>query len=510
MTDAEDIILKAAQGVLDAFPSTTRLSRVQAISIATLRLAIDGLNAERVFMEQAAAVVNGPVIETKPANQTVEQWIEELASDHVYVPQAKAPVLMPSTEGLTADQLSAWNKLVPWCTNAKPYFILRGFAGTGKTYLMRMMQQMPGITVFFSAPTNKATKVLSASTNTDARTTFSLLGLRMEQHEDRKELSFKNNEIPYIPKGAIVVIDEASMCGADLVEFVKKVVAHNGCKVLIVGDPAQLPPVKENVSPAWKLTDDKDCRAVLREVKRFDNELLALSLALRECLATKHWASPIRSDNSKGGGVFQMRQRQFSDSMLGITLDQFQTHKVLAWRNATVDKYTERIRENLGFTYEYSEGEHLMLAAPVEEGGHVVAHIDEELRIDSRHETKITIEEREIPVFELQCSGDSTLKLRIAQNTTVLDDILAKKARKARGASHKGIRAQLWRDFWDVKNKFHDVRYGYAMTIHRSQGSTYDSVWLDQMDVLVNSEKKDAFRALYVGSTRPSKALYTN
>jgi len=52
------------------------------------------------------------------------------------------------------------------------------------------------------------------------------------------------------------------------------------------------------------------------------------------------------------------------------------------------------------------------------------------------------------------------------------------------------------------------VKYAYAITAHRAQGSTYDTVYVDYQDILMNRERYEAFQCLYVASSRPRKTLY--
>jgi len=407
---------------------------------------------------------------------------------------------------LSDDQKQAWSKLERWLGNGKSYFVLRGFAGTGKTFLLRKLAKLD-INVFFTAPTNKAAKVLSRSVGTGAKTTYSFLGLRMVHDEDKLVLDF-GKEKPHIPRNSVIVVDEGSMVGKQLVSVLKTMVEETGCKILVVGDPAQLPPVGEATSPVWNLTADPECRAVLRQVMRNDNQILAASMAVRSCLKNKVWRSPLVDDNADGTGVFLHTKPGFERAIRGLDVEDFAGNKVVAWRNRTVDRYTKMIRSNLGFTDEYQVGEHLLLASPIEQDGSVIAHVDEEFRVRAVTESVVRVDDTDIPVYAVTVDGDQQLDLKIPSDTTELQIILGHKAAAARATGSKGMRARLWREFWETKAKFHEVRYGYAMTAHRVQGSTHAGIYLDQADVLANPDKREAFRCLYVGVTRPTHQLH--
>jgi len=61
--------------------------------------------------------------------------------------------------------------------------------------------------------------------------------------------------------------------------------------------------------------------------------------------------------------------------------------------------------------------------------------------------------------------------------------------------------------FLGHQDLFHPVKYAYALTAHRSQGSTYENVWVDTSDILYNRERREAFQCLYTACSRPTKRL---
>lgn len=419
---------------------------------------------------------------------------------------------------LSKDQTKAWARLEKWATNKSSYFILRGYAGTGKTYLLRKLAELQ-VDVFFTAPTNKAAKVLAKSTRREAKTTYAQLGIRMQQEEDRLILTFSDDP-PYMPKNSILVVDEASMVGEELFAFIQKVVERTKCKVLFVGDPAQLPPVGEKFTKAWRATDKPDHRAFMREVMRFDNQLLTVATKIRDYLVEERYISPIKDDNDGIGsnkGVFLLKNRKVYTSYIDTLTqpDMFADIKVIAWRNKTVNAYNERIRSNFGFTRPYEVGDILMIAEPVEEAGHIVASIDDEYIVSEVLDSSISVwmddgskPSVDVWILQLQDAEGSKLCLNIAKEQFEVDRLLSIKADLAHNAK-PNMKRKFWLDFWSAKRQFHKVRYGYAITAHRAQGSTYLEVFVDQQDIMQNSNKREAMRALYVASTRASKCLFT-
>lgn len=458
----------------------------------------------------------GPTVEHMKGVVSLLERMHQGASLGLYRELVKAEAEEKQPPVLSDDQKKAWRKLQRWAFSdptEEPYFILRGYPGTGKTHLMKMLADLP-VSLFFSAPTHKATKVLTKATGVPAKTTFSTLGLRMVHDEEELVMEYGSTP-PEFNKGDILVVDETSMIGHKLLKFIRKVRRDFNIKVLFVGDPAQLNPIGEKFSRAWKITDDVNCRAFLKHVFRYDNQLLKLSQRIRDHMVRRDWRSPVRDDHDTTEGVWLLPTRkQFEAQIAHLTApEQFLNTKVVAWRNKTVERYNVLIRESLGFKERFCVGDLLMLAAPIEEDGSLVAHIDDEFTVTQAVETELKIYDEDgsvdIPIHRLTTVGDAELILNIPVNEDRLNRLLSLKAKRAKEARDKNAQRELWREFWAVKARFHSVRYGYACTAHRIQGTTLDTVFMDQRDILINREKAEAFRALMVACTRPTHRLIT-
>jgi exodeoxyribonuclease-5 len=140
----------------------------------------------------------------------------------------------------------------------------------------------------------------------------------------------------------------------------------------------------------------------------------------------------------------------------------------------------------------------------------MVASVDDDVTVKSV--TQGTVKHLEtgavVPVWSLAVEGDANLTLKIPVDDSEVQAILsnlAEFAKREKGYSRKAA----WAQFWRFKRMFHKVRYGAAITAHRSQGSTYENVFVDQMDILANSDKRTAFKCLYVAFTRPTTRVFT-
>lgn len=331
----------------------------------------------------------------------------------------------------------------------------------------------------------------------------------MEEVDDKQVLTQSGN-IPYFPRNSVLLVDEAGMVGSLLLDAIIAAAERYNLKVLFVGDPAQLNPVKERKSKAWSYGTSKKNRITLTKVMRNDNQLLTLATALRTCMKEKSWHSPLKSDHGTDSGVWKWKSKAAFSRMLleGATIETFLDTKVIAWRNKTVNYYNNLIRDHLGFTEPYHVGERILLAEPIEENGSLIAHTDDEFTVNSVSTVMRQVDDEEIECWQLVASGDQSLVLDIPKDLDQVKRLLSAKAAVAH-ASRGQERKDNWRDFWETKRMFHNVRYAYAMTAHRAQGSTYTNIWLDQMDILANPNKLEAFRCLYVGSTRPTTNLHS-
>lgn len=394
-------------------------------------------------------------------------------------------------------------------SNSNPFFVFSGFAGTGKTSCMReVVSRMSHshIVCAFTAPTNKAAKVLRSVTG-DASTIYSLLGLRIDKSGELKQVVSGKP-----PEGLadldVVFVDEGSMVNKNLIQVLEVYADKYGFKVIFLGDPAQLPPVGEPESPIWKLKSD----AVLTKVMRHDNQILKLVTSIREVINHPAPCITLKSDHDAAGGVWKMTKTDFKQSIWSAaSRGEFadgQISKVISWRNVTTEAYNALIRNAIygaeSQTNPYMPGERLVAASPCERGDDYLLTTDEECVVSSITQCKHPIEPK-YNAFELLATSENgkVIRLLVCHPTSQAQwqadcELLAHQA-KANG--------KLWKMFWALKELFHDLKYAYAITAHRSQGSTYENVWVDTGDILSNRTRKEAFQCLYVSCSRPTTKL---
>lgn len=419
---------------------------------------------------------------------------------------------------LNSDQTSAIESILEFLRDpsAGYFFLLEGPAGTGKTYCIQELVNRRKGRFIFTAPTNKATKILRSSMSRDGyrpecRTIYSLLGLRLEANGEIKEIAAPSaEEIVDLTDYEAVIVDEASMVNAQLSSFIRQTAEEQGVKFIFMGDPSQLPPVKELHSPIWSMADAK---ASLHQIMRYDNQILQLATEIRGL--TSHPAPSIKfaSNNDGEEGVWKLPSPEFHASILNFAgrglFSSADSAKAIAWRNLTVDELNRKIRqrifENAAESF-WLPDDRLTLLEPARDlDGTPIAHTDDEGKVDRVFEDEHPLH-REFKIWRvtvtLEDNRVATLRLlhpdSVREHRRRLDSLVEEAKRDRR----------KWKAFWNFKDSFHTARHAYAITAHRSQGSTYESVFVDWRDILANPNRSEAFRCLYVACTRPRKRLF--
>lgn len=411
---------------------------------------------------------------------------------------------------LNTEQVNAIKDITAFLTAPHvhdPFYVLSGPAGTGKTTCLREIAAAYSCSagrLAFTAPTNKAAKVIRSLTG-QASTIYSLLGLRLTANGEMKELAASEKEIDLSSFDGVAV-DEAGMISSTLFQILRHKAVSTGMRFLFLGDPYQLPPVGEKESPIWRLPQ----KSVLTKVERHDNQILELVTDIRTVMGQPFMSINIKSANDGNEGVWNINKgdfktRIFADAEAGKFADT-NTTKVIAWRNVTTMMYNNLIRRGIfgagvGF---YEVGERIIAASPCMVGGEVALATDEEAIVESIIESRHPMS----PEFEA-----IELKARTEDNRVIRLTVLHPRSYQAyenavQSLAHAAkLDNRKWKQFWAMKELFHEVKYAYAITAHRAQGSTYENVYVDYQDILLNRERREAFQCLYVACSRPTTKL---
>jgi exodeoxyribonuclease-5 len=425
------------------------------------------------------------------------------------------------THQLNNEQQAALASINSWLdTSSEPFFILSGSAGTGKTFCIRELVEVTRGRFIFTAPTNKATKVLRESVTREdykpeCRTIFSLLGLRLEANDKVKELKAPEDPID-LSQYKAVIVDEGSMVSKVLFEHIKQTAEQFRIKFLFLGDPAQLPPVGELRSPIWDIT----LGSKLLTVMRHDNQILELATRLRAQVDRFAPTIKLEAANAEGEGIWKLAPAAFTGKIVDFAkngnFSKPAVAKVIAWRNVEVDRFNKLIRDTIfpNPQQPWLVGDRVLFTSPARDlDDEPVASTDDEgevTRVDEEYHgvhgefkiyrIAITLDDNR-PVIARVLHPDSL------RDYTARVEQLSEYARVEQLSEYARANSRKWKDFWEFKDSFHQLRHAYAITAHRAQGSTYKTAFVYWQDILLNRNRQEAYRCLYVACTRPSKQL---
>ena len=410
------------------------------------------------------------------------------------------------TPRLNQEQSDAIYSIVQWLNEEEfdPFFLLEGSAGTGKTFcIQELIKNIPGEYIF-TAPTNKATKVLRDTVTRDdyqpeCRTIYSLLQLRLQADGEFKKL--KVPEKPVDLRGVTaVIVDEAYCIPANLYKYIETTAYRYNVRFLFMGDGYQWTPIGEDFS----LVRDVTRRAMLIKVMRHDNAILELATRIRDQIGLKRPRIDLVSNNDGNEGVWKLNKPEFmsliKEHALSGKLSDPAGSKIIAWRNVQVDAFNAYVREAMFGKVEqpWSPGDRVIFTAHAKGNyDEVIAHTDDEGTVLSAYESYVG----EFRSWQVQ--------IKLDDDRIVDADMLHADGYKDFNRELEDLRTQgKWKHFWALKELFHQLKHSWAMTSHRMQGTTIEDTFLCHQDIFQNQNIVEAYRGLYVGSTRSRKRLF--
>ncbi|APZ42531.1 hypothetical protein BW247_05015 [Acidihalobacter ferrooxydans] len=498
---------------------------------------------------------------------------------------------------MNADQTRVFDELRRFIREPSGQRVLKGYAGTGKTWLLVqvvMWASSQGIKTAVCAPTHKAVAVirekLDVAPTREGKNTgpaavwtgtlHALLGLRLKEDRlgsYRVEID-RNHDNEYFENYQLVVIDESSMVGDTLLDHIHAAQQRGDVRVLYVGDPGQLLPVED---PPNRGTDAGSLLARLPPVFETVPRQHTLNEIVRQKATGRphpiaQFAQVIRAYIEGGQrGLFTPEGildyvSQHSDSLAGrvriasvsdigtglVKLRRARPHadiRAVAWRNRVVDQHNAFVHRELADLYASSKvrndapfwpGEtiiarEMLHAFPAGCGSHwrgasfwegMLSPREEKSSRQNKDKTNggfkpVLIQNNtEMAVIECRAMDHPYLQIpswRILTSTPEHGKVEFYIADDA--AEHNRIKTSTWGNYrkqknpilrkeefgraWTVTRACAPVMHAYAMTAHKSQGSTFYCSIVDVLDLygMVKVSGAEAYhRALYVAVTRAS------
>lgn len=445
----------------------------------------------------------------------------------------------------TSEQDIALQKLSHFitATDKGQLFVLKGFAGTGKTTIVGcVVKQLWHLKMktMLLAPTGRAAKVMSGYSGTQSYTIHKKIYFPKKQSGGGVQFVLAPNK----SRNTLFIVDEASMIpdvpsdsklfenGSLLDDLIQFVHSGHGCKLLLIGDTAQLPPVKLELSPALA-AEELELRyqlqvtqMELQEVMRQNQHsgILFNATGLREQLRGNFFEA------------FQFEDQGFQDIVrlrdgfeIQEAIDQAYTQvgkqetAIIVRSNKRANLYNQNIRQRiLHLENEIAVGDFLMVVknnyfwlSPSSRAGFIAnGDIIEILELFSIRElygfkfAEVRVQMVDYPdqkPFETVLLLDT---LHSASASLSYEDGNQLYLEVAKDYAHEKPK---YKRFLGVKNNRYfnalQVKFSYAITCHKSQGGQWDTVFVEQ-PFLTGSMDKEFLRWLYTAITRARSQLY--
>jgi len=416
-------------------------------------------------------------------------------------------------------------------------FLLKGYAGTGKTTLVASLVksiEKTGWKVQLLAPTGRASKVMSFYSRRQAYTIHKRI-FKPEIEPDSGSVIFKRVKNSF--KKTLFIVDEASMVDNSsqfgkkgvLEELIRFVFEGENNLLMIIGDTAQLPPVGTLLSPALdpQILENHFQLVVttleLTEVVRqeADSGILLLATDMRKCLSQK--LKTVYIDFNSYADVISVDKRDVPDSIESAYQKNGEAETVVLCRsNKMAVLYNQMIRQQIFWKESDLERDDLLMvvknnytALPEESEVGFIANGDtiKVLRISNKEEKYgFWFADAEIQLVDYPEEEPFTTKVLLDGLTSETASLSQEQNRKLFHAvmadyPTSGNKNRMGEAQKDPYLNALQVKYAYALTCHKSQGGQWKHVFVDQ-GFIKDMSDPEHIRWLYTAFTRATQRLY--
>jgi exodeoxyribonuclease-5 len=419
-------------------------------------------------------------------------------------------------------------------------FVLKGYAGTGKTNLISAFTKaLPYIKwrSVLLAPTGRAAKVLSNYSQRQAQTIHKKIFRKQQDANGSMQFFLAEN----LHRNTLFIVDEASMIGADsggeslfnslLENLFEYVYSGDNCKLILIGDTAQLPPVGSAESPALDLGYLKNAFHLqlhhfeLREVarQRLESGILLNATNLRIAMLSENPGIPklqcapdfIRLAGDELEDAMQTEMRNYGeDNVIIIT----RSNKRAGLFNQSFRNRIRLYEEDLcaGDKIMIVKNNYFWLPENNGEAGFIangdMAEITKIINRESLYDLQFcecmlrlsdypNLPEQQVKIIT-DCLYTDAPALTPEQQKNLYNNVLA----DVNDEPHRGVRAAYLR-----KSPYYNalqVKFSYAITCHKSQGGQWPVVFIDQGYLKEENIDPGFYRWLYTAITRATEKIY--
>jgi|VirMetMinimDraft_7_1064189.scaffolds.fasta_scaffold09403_6 exodeoxyribonuclease-5 len=430
---------------------------------------------------------------------------------------------------LTAHQQEKLDESLAILENGKR-LLISGSAGVGKTYLVnelvsRLRTKIPFKKIIVSAPTNKAVAVVKGKVdeypNLEFATVHSSLKIKKEINYKTGAISFKpyySERYPPLKNVGLLIIDEASMLNKDLLTYVEEHADANNAIVVFIGDAKQLNPIGELVSPIFASSyPEVELTEIIRQGE--GNPIIHLSRNLDDIKTKESKRVKSSMDSQDMGYLFSNDLAQVVETLAVVNgTDEL---KYLAWTNKEVDLVNTLVRQRIyGTPAKIEVGETLIFNSPYGDGFYTNQEIKVE-QADVKEKPfhypsgkgggflkETTFSSIKFKYYSINASFSIEAQEYVDEIIIIHEDSekeYEKLLKKLKMLAK--TRVIDWGDYFKFIEQFANMTYNHAITVHKSQGSTYEQAIVNIKNLNLNRNKSEKQRLLYTAVTRAARLL---
>lgn len=445
--------------------------------------------------------------------------------------------------GATLSQKKVVEKLSEYLSSSdySRIFVLNGYAGTGKTTLISALVAVlreTGVKSVLLAPTGRAAKVLTRYSGQQAFTIHKRIYRQRTNADYESKYSLDMNK----EQGAVFIVDEASMLSdssgdgqifgsgsllEDLITYVRK---GRDCRLILVGDNAQLPPVGADYSPALEPSallhyGDVTYTSMDDVVRQSVESGILFNATMVRCMLENNLCEIPRFDLSRpdieaiDGGEFLEKLQDCYD-----TYGRDETI-VVTRSNKRANRFNEGVRRYILSAEEAIESGDMLMV--VKNNYHYTERIENcPMSFIANGDIARLKKIRRFEDFYGFHFADAVLSFADYDDTEIeckilLDTIASESPSLTREESRR-LFDEVEKDYTDIKSRIKrykeirenphfnavQVKFAYAVTCHKAQGGQWRAVFVDRCLFVDEPMTKDMLRWLYTAVTRATDKLY--
>ncbi len=452
-----------------------------------------------------------------------ENFIKSLSQNLPYTP--------------TQDQAIVMAKLVTFVfrTVGREVFLLKGYAGTGKSSLVgalvKTLSQYSMKSVLL-APTGRAAKVFGLYANTPAYTIHKKIYRQKSFSPDMTGFTLTDNR----HKQTLFIVDEASMIASSsdsssdlLSDLIEYVYSSPGCKLVLIGDTAQLPPVGQPNTPALEpiVLEEyllKVTEATLTEVIRqsLTSGILYNATKLRQMMQEDFLSTP-KIETTPFSDIQSISGYELLEVLESAYSRDGKDQTIIVTRsNKRANIFNEGVRNRILYREEELESGDLLMIA---KNNYFWAEKVEEIDFIANGDVAQVLRVRGYNEMYGFRFADVTLRLLdydVDIDAKIMLDTLHLEYPSLTPELNNQFFTKVMEDYADVRTKRErikrvkldkwfnalQVKYAYAVTCHKAQGGQWQNVFIDMGNISEDAVSLDFFRWLYTAFTRSTERLY--